>query len=175
MKITITSLTMLALGLFCADAEAKIQRFIKVDDGFYRGSQPENEADYEQLKKLGVRTLVNLRTSDDNIEREARLAARFGLKLVSVPLSAITPPSDRDINQVLADVRDPSLKPVFLHCRHGKDRTGLIVGLYRVLFEGWGRRKAHEEMKAVGFSSWLLGLEKYFWSRTKDYPTLAAQ
>ena len=33
-----------------------------------------------------------------------------------------------------------------LHCQHGADRTGLITALYRILYEGWSKPAAIDEM-----------------------------
>ena len=36
--------------------------------------------------------------------------------------------------------------PVLVHCNHGADRTGLILALYRTLYDGWSKGAAVEEM-----------------------------
>ena len=42
-------------------------------------------------------------------------------------------------------------KPVLIHCRHGSDRTGLIVALYRILYQNWTKEDALEEMLKGGY------------------------
>ena len=48
--------------------------------------------------------------------------------------------------------------PVFVHCLHGKDRTGIVIAYYRVLFCGWTKAKAEKEMLSLGFRKANVGL-----------------
>ncbi|MCK5172282.1 MAG: dual specificity protein phosphatase family protein [Planctomycetes bacterium] len=41
--------------------------------------------------------------------------------------------------------------PVFVHCRHGADRTGTACAVYRIAVEGWSKAEAIEEMTKGGF------------------------
>ncbi len=42
-------------------------------------------------------------------------------------------------------------QPVYIHCIHGKDRTGLAIALYRIKKQGWPAEKALNEAKQMGF------------------------
>jgi protein tyrosine/serine phosphatase len=44
-----------------------------------------------------------------------------------------------------------TLGPVLVHCHHGADRTGLICALWRILYEGWSRQSAIDEMIEGGY------------------------
>ena len=46
----------------------------------------------------------------------------------------------------------------YVHCEHGQDRTGLIIGAYRVRVQRWSKSQAYQEMKAHGFHPLLHGL-----------------
>jgi len=39
--------------------------------------------------------------------------------------------------------------PVLIHCRSGKDRTGMVLAAYLIEFEGYDVEKAMEEVIAV--------------------------
>jgi hypothetical protein len=41
--------------------------------------------------------------------------------------------------------------PTYLHCYHGKDRTGLVVALYKCKYMGMNPEDAIEEAKSFGF------------------------
>jgi protein-tyrosine phosphatase len=43
---------------------------------------------------------------------------------------------------------------VLVHCRAGLHRTGCLVAVYRMEYEGWSARRAIDEMKANGFGEW---------------------
>jgi protein-tyrosine phosphatase len=59
---------------------------------------------------------------------------------------------------------DASLRPIFVHCLLGKDRTAFILGLYRVYYEDWPPEAAWAEMLRSGFHvrSTLRGFQTYF-------------
>lgn len=41
--------------------------------------------------------------------------------------------------------------PIVIHCWHGADRTGLISALYRIVFQGWTKEEAIDELMHGGF------------------------
>jgi protein tyrosine/serine phosphatase len=154
-------------------AHADIARFIVVTPQILRGAQPVSAADYDELTEHGVRTLLDLRQEKDVIARERDEAIRRGWEFVSIPMSPFTSPSDAQVIEALRTITDPRLQPVFVHCQHGKDRTGLVIGLYRELDQGWTQERAYTEMREIGFNPILLGLDWYFWHndlRPEDVP-----
>jgi protein tyrosine/serine phosphatase len=154
------------LLLGALSAHAGIPRFNQVTDHIYRGAQPETEADYELLARLGVRTILNLR--DDNVAAERAIVERLGMRFVHAPMSGWQYPDTETVRAALAELNSAGSEAnpgaVFVHCRLGKDRTGLIVGLYRVHTQGWSRDRAYAEMRAIGFNPVLLGLTAFFWT-----------
>jgi len=42
-------------------------------------------------------------------------------------------------------------KPALVHCKHGADRTGCIVAIYRIVNCGWTRENAIKEFRYGGF------------------------
>jgi protein tyrosine/serine phosphatase len=62
------------------------------------------------------------------------------------------------------------LQPIFVHCAHGQDRTGLVIGLERVLIEQQAPQAAHDEMVKIGFHTMFIGLESYFERKTNWQP-----
>ncbi len=112
----------------------------RVTDELYRGAQPLPEG-YAELKKLGIKTDVNLRSAHSE-EAEAKAA---GLGYVSIPMHAWHA-EDEDVVAFLEAVTDPKLQPVFVHCEHGSDRTGVCVAAYRIVVQGWSKPDAIREM-----------------------------
>lgn len=62
---------------------------------------------------------------------------------------------------------DPSAKPVFFHCRVGKDRTAVMAAVYCMQVQGWQREMALEEMKDFGFKWALFDLKGFVESYSK--------
>lgn len=117
----------------------------KVSDALYRGAQPEEEG-YKTLKAMGVKTVVCLRESrsNDDAVRQA------GLEPIHISSDAW----DLKLDEVAAFLKvaaDPARQPVFVHCRHGADRTGTMCAAYRVAIEGWPKGEAILEMTRGGF------------------------
>lgn len=111
----------------------------------YRGGQP-NEKGYRWLASHGVKTVVSLRTTPP----DEALLQKLGLKSINIP---INPYLFRDAHAVkfLKIVNDPANQPVFLHCRHGSDRTGTMVAIYRMAIENWPLNRALNEMRDPRF------------------------
>ncbi|MGZ3650050.1 MAG: fused DSP-PTPase phosphatase/NAD kinase-like protein [Bdellovibrionota bacterium] len=148
-----------------ANAENPIPNFVKAEDGLYRGGSP-GDAGIAYLKSLGVKTILNLddRAAENAAEKTAAAAA--GIREISVPMSGFWAPKDRRVDRALAALENSKLRPIFVHCQHGQDRTGLVLGLYRVFSEHWQPGHAYEEMKSLGFHPILFLLNHYFEERT---------
>ena len=117
----------------------------RVSENLNRGAQPTAEG-MKQLEKLGVKTIVNLRTSgSDSGEIEGTALA---YEHISMTMSN---PDPEKVTRFLKIVTDSSRMPVFVHCRHGADRTGTMCAVYRIALEGWSRDEAIAEMTKGGF------------------------
>jgi protein tyrosine/serine phosphatase len=51
-------------------------------------------------------------------------------------------PEEEEMIKVLQILMDPNRTPVFVHCQHGADRTGLICAAYRLVICGWTKEEA---------------------------------
>lgn len=118
----------------------------KVSDDLYRGAQPTAEG-VRQLKKLGIRTIVNLRLFDFDRDKIR------GIGLAYQHIRFMTwYPQDKKVIRFLKIVTDPNNTPVFLHCQRGADRTGATCAIYRVAVQGWPKAEAIDEMMNGGFA-----------------------
>jgi protein tyrosine/serine phosphatase len=129
-------------------------RFHQLAPGVYRGGQP-TERDLLLLRSLGVHTVVNLRRgSSVAIERAA--AERLGMRFVHVPWAGASTPPEAELRQIIDVMREGG---VYVHCKHGRDRTSLVAATYRVWVDGWPAERAwREEAERYGFrAGWFLG------------------
>src|SRR4051794_21540897 len=134
-----------------------IPSFAMVGAGLYRGGHPD-DAGLAYLQQIGVKTIVDLEIGDFieawpwDITHEQKSAGALGFDFVRQPMSAFTPfVNDDAMNTTLAILADSSRQPIFVHCKHGQDRTGLVIGLERVFNEGWEPADAYQEMLDYGF------------------------
>jgi protein tyrosine/serine phosphatase len=136
-----------------------IVNFGKVNDSLYRGAQPD-ALGIRNLKKLGVRTILNLRMTNDVWEAEAAEASANGLIYTNVPMKGFGRPTPEQVAKALAIIETlPS--PVFVHCQHGCDRTGTIIACYRIRRDQWSSELALQEAKHYGISKFAWGMRKY--------------
>ena len=138
-------------------AKEDLGHFFKVDDGLFRGQQPTDKG-LEQLKGMGVKSVVYLHFNKKQAAHEKAVVEGLGMKFTHIPMSWITPPKQAQIDQWLKITLDESQRPAFVHCQHGKDRTGAMVGIYRMKHDKWTYDKAYAEMKEKGYRTFLFGL-----------------
>jgi protein tyrosine/serine phosphatase len=144
---------------------ATIVRFAPVDEGVYRGSAPRNDADFRFLQSLGIKYILDLTYLPLLTRLESRRAKKYGIVLIPAMMNASPiAPSEKHVNRILTILRDRRFRPIYFQCDFGRDRTGLIAGLYGIYFKGMSPEEAWREMKYFGFKeSWTLrGLKAYF-------------
>ena len=129
----------------------RIDNFGQVDATYYRGAQPKGH-DYEDLARLGVKTLISL-TSNDADPTEEAMAKRTGLKYFAIPMTTRVAPSATQLEQFLKILADPVYLPVYVHCVGGRHRTGVMTTAYRMTHDGWTADRAFGEMKQYGFGA----------------------
>ena len=129
----------------------------KVSDDLYRGAHPTAEG-MKQLKKLGIKTVVNLRSVHSDRD-EIRGA---GLAYEHINMTTWNT-EDKDVVRSMQIVTDSNCTPVFVHCKHGADRTGTVSAVYRIAVQGWSKNEAIEEMTKGGFGFHSI------WKNLPDY------
>lgn len=141
----------------------------KISDSLFRGAQPHAEG-LVQLKNLGVTTIVDLRGDDQNkVEWERRQSQALGMHFVNIPVGGWQSPSNEQVAQFLLLFRDHPQERVFVHCRFGRDRTGVFVAAYRMAIEGWQPQQAINEMYFFGFNGlWHPAMQSY----VRDFPAV---
>jgi hypothetical protein len=129
-----------------------ISNFAEIEPGLSRGGHPSDEG-IDYLRSHHYRTVVAFWTGKG--EREKLAAA--GIALVELPMRAglfsADPPTKTQLDEFLKVASDPARRPLFFHCRRGRDRTGAMAAIYRMERQAWRRSDAVEEMKAFGFST----------------------
>jgi protein tyrosine/serine phosphatase len=129
----------------------RIDNFGRVDSVLYRGAQPAGR-DYQDLKQLGVKSIINL-TSDDSDASEKTMTESAGMTYVQIPMTTHTPPTAAQLGEFLRIVNDPASQPVYVHCVGGRHRTGVMTAVYRMTHDGWTPDRAFKEMKQYNFGA----------------------
>lgn len=168
--VLLLAMALPALSVF-AQSEPRyreLPNFHQVNRGLYRGAQPRKQG-IEQLAALGIKTILNLRVTDDRTRDEEREARASGLNFFNIPMEGLDRPKHEQVARALEIINDPVNQPVFVHCKHGADRTGVVIAVYRMTHDGWTTQEALREAKRYGLSFFQFGMKDYINDYGRDY------
>ena len=178
--------TLLAIFAFAAMAAAqssqadfsniKIKNFGQMDERFYRGAQPKKD-DYESLKALGIKTVIDLQAEPKDYEKQ--IVESLGMHYVNIPMVDKAYPKAEDVEAFLKLANDPDTGKFYVHCAGGRHRTGAMGAAYRFTKYHWNYDQVYSEMKKFDFyTSWGHGDFKKFvedyWAHMQAANTTAA-
>jgi protein tyrosine/serine phosphatase len=168
-------------------AKGDLPNFHVVHDYLLRGGEP-SIAGIKALHDLGVGTVVDLRARSERTFEEKSEVEKLGMRYINLPMSSAAPTNeqvskfseavsraqkieenqrtDADTAEIPALVKYPGA--TFVHCAHGSDRTGCMVGIWRVTHDGWSYPKAYEEMRRYYFGPQYKNLADAVRTRAKN-------
>ena len=152
-RFSVTACILLALSVLTVaapKAPAALPNFHQVGPGIYRGGAP-TQAGLARLKAMGIHTIIDLRCEHKLAMQEKPRAEALGFTWVNLPMGA-EPPTQQQVDTLLAALAKAPAETVFVHCQHGADRTGCMIGIYRVQVQGWSFADAWKEMRRYGFN-----------------------
>ena len=162
--LTFSLLCLLALP---ARSAPDLPNFHPVAPGIWRGAAP-TRAGLARLKAMGVRTVIDLRIAPKTVKREGETARAMGFRWINLPMGS-DPPTPKQVATLLATLKEAQQSPVFVHCQHGADRTGCMLGIYRVTQQGWTFPQAWAEMRQDGFDPRWTRLQEAVRLRAKTH------
>ncbi len=126
-----------------------IRNFAWVEPGVVaRGEQPElNPATFNKLKEVGITAVVSLRPDGEppsknsvrpwpeyHVSDEDSLATSLGMRFRNVPITDLSAPSPEQVVAALQVIDElVAERPgVYIHCRAGAGRAGLISAVWAV-------------------------------------------
>jgi protein tyrosine/serine phosphatase len=135
-------------------AEITIKNFGKINEAYYRGAQPRRQ-EMQQLKRLGIKTVIDLR--EDKEAQESEWASGEGLQYFNIDMKPSRAATEEQTAYFMSLVNNPSNWPVYVHCKGGRHRTGALTAAYRITHDGWTADQAFEEMKKYDFDHGFFG------------------
>jgi len=99
-----------------------------------RSAQPDADG-FNTLIKLGVQKIIKLNTSSQYpLDREVQSFANTQ----EIPLNSFDPDEEsvRNIALIINSKITAGMN-VHIHCSHGRDRTGLVIGAWQILYGGF--------------------------------------
>lgn len=132
-----------------------IKRFIKVTNDLFRGSAPSIEDVKKLYDSFGIRKIVSL--DADAGHKINRVCKLLGIEHIIIPIDMIhMEPIANLLNRNLYDLLIVG-GPTFVHCLEGKDRTGMVIAMFKCEYMDWNCHDAIAEAKKLGFG---LGLNQ---------------
>ena len=121
-----------------------IKNVHQVSETLYRSGQPRRKG-FKALEAAGFTDVINLRTIWGDRCRSGK--AKIQLHHIHVVTTRM---SEEDLVAIFRQI-ERSQGKVLVHCWHGSDRTGTVVAMYRILYQGWDKEKAISEMIHGGY------------------------
>lgn len=142
------------------------KRLRVVEEGrLYRSGCMTADGFEEAIRRYGIRTVINLQEEAEDpdlptrylsplSEKESELCRRLGVRYELLMVDLKMPNSDEPPDSIASFYKlmdDPDIYPVLIHCRAGLHRTGCLVALYRMEYNGWTKDEALAELRGHGF------------------------
>jgi len=137
----------------------QIINFDYVNKELYRGGQPNSQA-LHRLLEMRVASVINLRMANDTWQGEAELLGLMGIQYTNIPLHGLSAPSKGEMESILQTIKTMP-KPVYVHCKYGCDRTGMVVACYRIRREKMPADVALKEAEFYGMSPLECGMKAF--------------
>lgn len=97
-----------------------IHNAVAYHDGFISGSVPEGDAGFRTLAGMGIKTIISV----DGAVPEVEKANALGMRYIHLPIGYNGFDEDRKLQLVRATRDAMATGPVYIHCHHGKHRSG---------------------------------------------------
>lgn len=123
---------------------SKLTNLYVLNDSIYRCEQPDSLG-FTILDSIGIKSVLNLRSH----HTDNGLIYRLPLNLYNVKMAASNFGDKEIVNALRILANSP--KPIAVHCLHGSDRTGVIIAMYRIIFQNWTKEKALNELINGGY------------------------
>ena len=124
----------------------------RVTDRIYSGSQPEGDAAFAALARLGIKTIVSV----DGGKPDVEAARKHGMRYVHLPIGYDGVPTNRVTELAKVAMTQPG--PFFVHCHHGLHRGPTAVAIMCEAAEGWPTNRAEAWMREAGTAADYPGL-----------------
>jgi protein tyrosine phosphatase (PTP) superfamily phosphohydrolase (DUF442 family) len=111
----------------------------QASDAFYRSSELSGPELKRHIKEKGIKTVIRLVGTEDSnregYEEETAAIAETDAKLIVAALPTSRLPYRSEMS-TLFEALDKAERPIFVHCKQGSDRSGLVSAIWLHDYEG---------------------------------------
>lgn len=136
-----------------------MKRFQEVAPGILRGGLPTSAEIFTLKNTWNIKRIISLDLEAG--EKIDPICNRLNIEHLILPIEYNDSSDKKEIYQTLRFLSDNIIKllttnqPVYIHCVHGRDRTGLAIALYRIKGEGKSIIEALSEAEDLDFGDGL--------------------
>jgi protein tyrosine/serine phosphatase len=136
----------------------------------FRSAQPDADGFANMAKSLKIKTVIDLRES----KTDEALLSSSKIKAYYVPMNALHITNEQIVAALNLIKSHEGEGPILVHCQHGADRTGVVMAMYRIIYQGWSKQQAIDEMKNGGYNFHAIFFNIPSFINNADIPALKA-
>jgi protein tyrosine/serine phosphatase len=136
----------------------------------YRSAQPDAAGFENMAKSLKIKTVIDLRET----QTDAAILGASKINAYYVPMNAIHITNTEIISALKLIKAHEGEGPILVHCQHGADRTGVVMAMYRIIYQGWSKQQAIDEMKNGGYNFHAIFFNIPAFINNADIPAIKA-
>ena len=129
-----------------------LENLFSIDGKVFSGSSPHDEQGFQELKALGVKTIISV----DGRKPDVETARKYGMRYIHIPIG-YDGTTLSNANRI-AKAADTTGGMVYVHCHHGKHRGPAAVAVICESRGMWNTNQAEVWLKQAGTSPEYSGL-----------------
>ena len=122
----------------------------------YRSGSLSNDNLNFVVDRYQIKSIVSLRLKGEKApqenwyEMEQSFCEAKGLNFFHIPMLGKRPPTDEQLEEWLDLLSDQANHPILVHCAQGVARTGVMVGIYQIEFQGDSNKSVWKNLPRFG-------------------------
>ncbi len=141
------------------DSSSHLHNLFQLTERIYSGAQPDDDAAFAEIAKLGVRTVVSV----DGARPDVAAAKRAGLRYVHIPIGYDG--LDQAAGESIVNLIKNAEGPFYIHCHHGKHRGPTAAAVACIADGSADHESAMHILEKAGTSKHYPGL----WRDVKSF------
>jgi protein tyrosine phosphatase (PTP) superfamily phosphohydrolase (DUF442 family) len=129
-----------------------LENLFSIEGKVFSGSSPHDEQGFQELKALGIKTIISV----DGAKPDVETARKYGMRYIHIPIG-YDGTTLSNANRI-AKAADTSDGAVYVHCHHGKHRGPAAAAVICESRGIWNTNQAEVWLKQAGTSPDYPGL-----------------